>query len=203
MRTRLKTPPSYTSKRGYRAFTMMEMLVAIVIFVIALLALGVMQLRGMSYTRDANMRTQAIYAARNLADAIRSNIGANYTYNGSGGLSATADDGCGLVLGSTAFGPCPCNRRDADIGRTFDEMEILPPPEVGDRLIIRPIPFSPGVVGTDNTSALSCPARFGVAYEITVRWREGGVWNEGQNLGETGELVNLEADQQVQVIVGM
>lgn len=53
---------------------MIEMLVAIVIFSIGMIGVALMQLRGMSYTKDAGSRTQATILARAMADRMRATM---------------------------------------------------------------------------------------------------------------------------------
>lgn len=55
-------------------FSMIEMLVAIVIFSIGMIGVALMQLRGMSYTKDAGSRTQATVLARAMADRMRATM---------------------------------------------------------------------------------------------------------------------------------
>lgn len=57
-----------------RGFSLIEMLVAIVIFSIGMIGVALMQLRGMSYTKDAGSRTQATILARAMADRMRATM---------------------------------------------------------------------------------------------------------------------------------
>lgn len=61
-------------RQGQSGFTLLEMLVAIVVFSVGMLGVGLMQLRGLSYTKDAGSRTQATVVARALADRMRATM---------------------------------------------------------------------------------------------------------------------------------
>ncbi len=57
-----------------RGFSLLEMLVAIVVFSIGLIGVAIMQLKGMSYTKDAGARSQATILARGMADRMRTTM---------------------------------------------------------------------------------------------------------------------------------
>lgn len=61
-------------RQGQSGFTLLEMLVAIVIFSIGMLGVGLMQLRGMSFTKDSGSRTQATILARSVSDRMRATM---------------------------------------------------------------------------------------------------------------------------------
>jgi type IV pilus modification protein PilV len=163
-------------------FTMFEMLIAIVIFVIGLLAIGLLQLRGIAYTRDANMRTTAIYAARTLGDAIKANYGVDYST--SPGLNAATVGSIGaaqtcnvqFVRYSAAANDCPCTRRNADYERFFEITQNLPNPADASKFKLTVTPLTSMVITAQNRQNLapvSCEAPLGVGYRIEVRWNEG------------------------------
>lgn len=66
-------PKRFDQPRFHRqaGFSMVEMLVAIIVFSIGLIGVAVMQLKGMSYTKDAGSRTQATILARAMSDRMR------------------------------------------------------------------------------------------------------------------------------------
>ena len=61
-------------RRPQSGFTLIEMLVAIVIFSIGMIGIALLQVKGMSYTKDAGSRSQATILARALADRMRSTM---------------------------------------------------------------------------------------------------------------------------------
>jgi type IV pilus assembly protein PilV len=63
----------FTSPRGARGVSMIEVLVAIVIFSLGLLGLALMQLKGASFTKDSSARSMAVLQARSLADRMQAN----------------------------------------------------------------------------------------------------------------------------------
>jgi type IV pilus modification protein PilV len=175
------------NQRKASGFTMIEMLIAMVILVIGLLAVGLLQLRGMAMTRDANMRTSAIFAANALADAIRANYGVNYELAPTNSVptgAIAAASGCKYTMSPSVLKnlipsnpsiDCACGRRDADFEHAFDSIQNLPNPLAGGRItILRQARIGGGVgVPVHFIAPQSCSAALGTAYMITVRWSEG------------------------------
>ena len=63
----------FVSPRGVRGVSMIEVLVAIVIFSLGLLGLALMQLKGANFTKDSAARSVAVLQARSLADRMQAN----------------------------------------------------------------------------------------------------------------------------------
>lgn len=63
----------FVSPRAARGVSMIEVLVAIVIFSLGLLGLALMQLRGATFTKDSGARSVAVLQARSLADRMQAN----------------------------------------------------------------------------------------------------------------------------------
>jgi type IV pilus modification protein PilV len=178
-------------RRPQSGFTLIEMLIALVIFVIALLAIGLLQLRGIAMTRDANMRTTAIFAARSLGEAIKANYMASYTHIASNTAPA-APTRCAVTLGRniSSLGPCICDRRTADISDAYTLASNLPNPATGGKIAVTALPLRAGspTIPTSFLAPADCASLEGQAYQVTVRWSEG-----------TGAIgIN---DQSVQVVV--
>jgi len=155
-----------------------------VVLVIGLLAVGLLQLRGMAMTRDANMRTSAIFAARTLGDAIKANYGVNYelaaTNTGPTGAIAAAA-ACLYTLAPNGNGnvnptiACACTRRNADFEQTFNSIDNLPSPSIGGRIQVTREPRVGGGFGVAEhfLAPQACAAAQGTSYRIRVSWAEG------------------------------
>ncbi|MBS0431560.1 MAG: type IV pilus modification protein PilV [Proteobacteria bacterium] len=59
--------------RAVRGVSLIEVLVAIVIFSLGLLGLALMELKGATFTKEAGARTTAILQARSLSDRMQAN----------------------------------------------------------------------------------------------------------------------------------
>jgi type IV pilus assembly protein PilV len=59
--------------RAVRGVSLIEVLVAIVIFSLGLLGLALMEMKGATFTKEASSRTMAILQARSLADRMQAN----------------------------------------------------------------------------------------------------------------------------------
>ncbi len=166
----------FQRRKHDKGFTLIEMLIALVIFVIALLAIGLLQLRGIAMTRDANMRTTAIFAARSLGEAIRANYMADYTHTASNAAPAAVVR-CAVTLGRniSSLSPCICSRRTADISDAYVLATNLPNPTSGGKIAITALPMRAGspTVPTSFLAPANCDALEGQAYQVTVRWSEG------------------------------
>lgn len=61
------------SPRRQRGVSLIEVLVAIVIFSVGMLGIAFMQVKGAQYTKQSGARTVAVLQARSLAEAMRAN----------------------------------------------------------------------------------------------------------------------------------
>ena len=59
--------------RSQRGVSLIEVMVAIVVFGIGMLGLALLQTKGAQFTKESSSRTNAIIQARSLADAMRAN----------------------------------------------------------------------------------------------------------------------------------
>lgn len=71
---RMAMKPAATHPAREAGFSMIEVLVALLIITVGLLAMGSLQANSMRSTNDAFMRTQAGIAAQDMADRMRANI---------------------------------------------------------------------------------------------------------------------------------
>lgn len=102
----------YASRRQ-RGVSLVEVMVAIVVFGVGMLGLALLQTKGAQFTKESSSRTNAIIQARSLADVMRANPQAlnpadgsssYYIYDGSVDPDPTA----------CASNP-PCNRAKKDL----------------------------------------------------------------------------------------
>jgi type IV pilus assembly protein PilV len=87
--------------RSQRGVSLIEVMVAIVVFGIGLLGLALLQTKGAQFTKESSSRTNAIIQARSLADAMRANPEAIDPADGSSSYY--------LYDGSVAPDPAACN----------------------------------------------------------------------------------------------
>jgi|GEM_PF-638368 len=81
-----------------RGVSLIEVLVAIVIFSVGVLGIALMQIKGAQYTRQSGARTVAVLQARSLAEAMRANPAGVY------GVATVADiPGAGGSLASSYY----------------------------------------------------------------------------------------------------
>ncbi|WP_109124797.1 type IV pilus modification protein PilV [Dyella sp. C11] len=95
-----------------RGDSLIEVLVAIVIFSIGVLGVALMQLKGMQYTKQSGSRTTAIQQARSLADAMRANPDGVYgvqSESAIGALNGNLSGSYYLYDGTTAPDPSSCS----------------------------------------------------------------------------------------------
>ncbi|MCX7514771.1 type IV pilus modification protein PilV [Frateuria sp. STR12] len=86
--------------RSQRGVSLIEVMVAIVVFGVGMLGLALLQTKGAQFTKESSSRTNAIIQARSLADAMRANPKGVDPANGSSsyylydGKVAPDPDGC-------------------------------------------------------------------------------------------------------------
>lgn len=92
----MKTTETRSNKRG---FSLVEVLVAIVIFSIGLLGIASLQIAGMRYAGGSQHRAMATMQAQTIADRLHANLAGvdNGSYNITGSMPGTYDTDCGEV----------------------------------------------------------------------------------------------------------
>jgi type IV pilus assembly protein PilV len=167
--------------RRQRGVSLLEMMIALLVFVIGLLALALLGVKGMSYTRDSALRSQAIYAARSLAEAMKANPGADYRNDGTGTAPTVDAAACTFSVHPNSFASnaeCACTQRTNDIARTYQAIRTLPAPSDGIRLLITRLPVTTftgaAPIITHRLAPTTCASYLGSAYRIQVGWSEGG-----------------------------
>lgn len=87
-----------------RGVSLIEVLVAVVVFSVGILALALLQTKGAQFTKESGSRTAAIIQARSLADAMRANV--------SGARPPSGVDSYYLYDGTTAYTQADCDATD-------------------------------------------------------------------------------------------
>jgi type IV pilus modification protein PilV len=165
------------SIRSQTGVSLLEMMIALLVFVIGLLALALLGIKGMSYTRDSAMRSQAIYAARSLAEAIKANPGVNYAFSGSAQAFAPANCPYTLTANVSAIaanGNCACRVRENDLARTLEAVKNLPAGALPKLQVVRLDVDKPGFIEPSILAPSACVGYLGATYEVRLNWAEGG-----------------------------
>ena len=90
----------FRTPRQQRGVSLIEVMVAIVIFGVGMLGLALLQMKGAQFTKESSSRTNALLQADSLADAMRANPQAIAPANGSSsyylysGAAAPSSSGC-------------------------------------------------------------------------------------------------------------
>jgi type IV pilus assembly protein PilV len=152
--------------RSQRGVSLIEVMVAIVVFGIGLLGLGLMQMKGAQFTKEAGSRGNVVVQVRSLMDAMRSNSTAAllpikaadpaaptstecpYCYSGSGTLtSVDCSSGCNAAKSA---------RRDLYLWTE------------------RLKKAAPGPAGTGPRASVTWNSNLGM-YVVTATWSAGGL----------------------------
>lgn len=153
-----------TRHRASRGFTLIEIMVALVIFSIGLLGLAMLQTTGLKFNTDSYMRTQATILAYDLIDRMRANLVAvqagNYCITSVTPCTTTAEPGTAETCGDTTAG-CDSSQRLAMYDLTYWyalQKEYLAPAST-------PSSLTSTAVTTPSGQAIN-------RYTITMRWKE-------------------------------
>ena len=157
-------PTRFDRPRLHRqaGFSMVEMLVAIIVFSIGMIGVAIMQLKGMSYTKDAGSRSQATLLGRAMADRMRMTMQETLRAPVVGNVDPMEQVDYRLPGGSGASAACTanCTLQQAANNDLFwltqQTTAKLPPPASGVR-------FS--VARDAGTSQM---------HTVTLRWGEAG-----------------------------
>lgn len=157
---------------GQSGFTVIEVLVAITILAVGLLALAGVQVGGMRSTDMAAQRTQAVMAAMDMADRMRANKqGVNDNNYAAIASPPAAPAPASCVGAGSNCTPAQIAARDA-----FDWLSSL--------AAERDLPRAEGAVACiDSNPGDADPCTDGSMHQITVRW-------DGRHNGATGKACN-------------
>lgn len=154
-------------------FTMIEILVAVLVLSVGILAAAMLQLKGMQYATESSLRTQAAYIAQEVVDRIRSDT--------SNPASTYEDLECYTVSGAVE-----CRRAGTSISHSSTDINDLDILGWGDR-ITRSHPLGRvrvchGTVSTITTGSFNCDDS-GDVWTVTIMWDEGRSGATGVNCG--------------------
>lgn len=138
--------------RSQRGVSLIEVMVAVLIFSLGMVGLALLQMRGAQFTRESGSRSVAIGLARSLADAMRANPAGALP---KGGTSAYLYDG------KTTYVAADCNTADLSSAAAVAKRDLA----CWRLAIDRSLPAVPG--GTPAT--VTRDASLGTLV-ITVSW---------------------------------
>lgn len=160
-------PPTRHRSAG---FTLLEVLIAIVIFSIGLLGIAGLQVAGMRFTHGSQLRAVATMQAENLVDRMRANMRGvgDGLYNITGTMPSTYPIDCDAAQCTYAqlatFDLAAWNTTPANSAKARESNADV-------------LPGGAGVVCLDSTPTDGCPSDWkcdnvGVIYAIKVTWTE-------------------------------
>ncbi|MBA2408605.1 MAG: type IV pilus modification protein PilV [Gammaproteobacteria bacterium] len=159
---------------GAGGFTLIEVLVALAIVSIGLLAIAALQMTGLRVNHNAYLRTQASYIAYDIADRMRANLTAAVAGNYQVNAAAPVAPGFNCITnftGTTVANTCsPAELAQADLFQWYASLAGSPGPPVVPALL----PGSDAVIACADT-----PCARGSLHTVTVRW-------DGDRTGFTG-----------------
>jgi type IV pilus assembly protein PilV len=82
------------SNRIQRGFTLIEMMIALLIFSIGLMGMAGLMVLSVKTNQSAYLRTQAAFLAQSMADRMRANMGLIDSYEGSYSYATAGTDPC-------------------------------------------------------------------------------------------------------------
>lgn len=152
----LKTDKLKTGRKPQRGFTLLEVMVALVIFSIGLLGLAGLQSQSLRYNHSAYLKTQASYLAYDILDRMRANREAAIAgrYNADN-TTTGADKDCD-TKGAT------CSTNDMALHDIYEWKQLLSSNNV--------LPGGTGSIaqdGTDNDK-----------FTVTIAWEDPGTPEE-------------------------
>ena len=155
---------STTRNRASGGFTLIEIMVALLIFSIGLLGLAMLQATGLKFNTDSYARTQATILAYDLIDRMRANVAGvkagNYCITAASPCKTTAKPGTAEYCGDT--GGCDSSQKLAvyDLTSWYDlQDKFLAPAATPSSLTSTVITTTPGGQALNR-------------YTITMRWKE-------------------------------
>lgn len=147
-----------TPNRLQRGFTLIEMMIALLIFSIGLMGMAGLMVLSVKTNQSAYLRTQASFLAQSMADRMRSNLGLINSYNGTYDYSTAAADPC---ASGAACSPTQMVTRDR---------------AVWSRQMVDTLPNPTAVIACNGTVQGGLPHRGASPYAglctLTITWDE-------------------------------
>ena len=183
--------------RGQAGFTLLEILIAVVIFSIGLLGIAGLQVAGMRFTHDSQLRSIAVAQAETMADLMRANEFGMQSgfYNVQGAMPTAFNPDCSAVL-------CTSQQRAVYDLKVWNTKTTGSPLQSNADVL----PQGRGVVCRDSTpddgtqGAWACDDEgtkgSGSMYAVKVEWQERT--SGGDDVGKSG---NSNRDVQTQRFV--
>jgi type IV pilus assembly protein PilV len=183
------------SRRDTAGFTLLEVMIAVVIFSIGLLGIAGLQVAGMRFTHGSQLRAIATMQAENMADRLRTNIaGVNaYNYNITGAMPTSYAKDCDNVVCT------PAELATFDLVSWNLGHSSTTKPREGNANVL---PGGAGVVCLDSTPTDGTPSDWacdnaGFVYAIKVFWVERTTGKDDTMTDESGNASEDKASQRL------
>lgn len=175
-----------------RGFTLLEVLIAVVVFAIGLLGIAGLQVAGMRFTHGSQLRAVAAMQADSMAERMRANMTGvrDGDYNITGAMPTSFDTDCG------AEACTPAELAEYDLVLWNDGAEGKP-----DESNATTLPSGRGIVCIDSTpddgdeSDWECDNE-GIVYAVKLTWKERTVGADDVVENDEGETVESDTRDQ-------
>lgn len=167
-----------TTRKRQAAFTLIEVLIAILIFSVGLLGMAALMVISVKTNQSAYLRSQASFLAQAMADRMRINLGQINSYNGSYSVSTAGADPC---AGGIACPPALMVARDRAVW-SQQLVTMLPNPTAV-------IACNAAVLGGANQLGAS---PYGGLCALTITWDEATLKRGTQTASPGNASPNLQ-----------
>ncbi len=154
----------YKVQRGARGFSLLEVLIALLIFSLGLLGLAGLMVVSVKTNQSAYLRTQASFVGQALADRMRANIGQIDAYEGDYDSSTAADPVDDDPCRAASCSPADLATRDR---------------AVWSRQLVDSLPAATANVDCNGALVGAVPVPGASTYDglctMTIQWNEAGL----------------------------